>query len=365
MSALLELGAGFHPELTGPRERLPQRGDPRASARRTSTPRSTRSSSSPASGSSSTRPVKIYSSGMYVRLGFSVAVHVDPEILIIDEVIAVGDEEFQRRCFDHLYRLRSQGVTIVIGHPQPRPRADACATRSPGSTTATLRAHRRRARRRPPVPRRGQRGRGRAHRAAGPRPRPQAEVRSAHDRSRSTRSSSSTTTAARHQGRRPPGAAHGADRTGRAREPGRAAAVLVRGRETRPACTWPTPACRPATTRASCSPDRATSTTPSTPWRSAPAQYTFSVAGARPLTASPCSTSASASLTLRVQPGRSMVYGLVDMLGQLGAAGERRRGPDMSGRRGERRPAGGPRSADAAPAPPSSVSPRPGRRPAP
>ena len=59
-------------------------------------------------------PVKHYSSGMFVRLGFSVAVHVNPRILIIDEVIAVGDEEFQRRCFDHLYKLRSNGVTIVM-----------------------------------------------------------------------------------------------------------------------------------------------------------------------------------------------------------------------------------------------------------
>ena len=59
-------------------------------------------------------PVKVYSSGMYVRLGFAVAVHVDPHILMIDEVIAVGDEEFQRRCFDHLFKLRRSGVTIVI-----------------------------------------------------------------------------------------------------------------------------------------------------------------------------------------------------------------------------------------------------------
>jgi ABC-2 type transport system ATP-binding protein/lipopolysaccharide transport system ATP-binding protein len=58
--------------------------------------------------------VKIYSSGMYVRLGFSVAIHVDPEILIIDEVIAVGDEEFQRKCMDHLAELRRRGVTIVV-----------------------------------------------------------------------------------------------------------------------------------------------------------------------------------------------------------------------------------------------------------
>jgi lipopolysaccharide transport system ATP-binding protein len=58
--------------------------------------------------------VKVYSSGMYVRLGFSIAVHVNPEILIIDEVIAVGDEEFQRRCFEYLYRLRRDGTTVVL-----------------------------------------------------------------------------------------------------------------------------------------------------------------------------------------------------------------------------------------------------------
>ena len=51
---------------------------------------------------------------MKVRLGFSVAVHVDPEILLLDEVIAVGDERFKRRCFDHVYKLRKKGVTIVL-----------------------------------------------------------------------------------------------------------------------------------------------------------------------------------------------------------------------------------------------------------
>jgi ABC-2 type transport system ATP-binding protein/lipopolysaccharide transport system ATP-binding protein len=59
-------------------------------------------------------PVKHYSSGMYVRLGFSVAVHMKPDILIVDEVLAVGDEEFQRRCEDHLYSLRRAGKTIVV-----------------------------------------------------------------------------------------------------------------------------------------------------------------------------------------------------------------------------------------------------------
>jgi len=60
------------------------------------------------------QPVKVYSSGMFVRLGFAVAISLDPEILIIDEVIAVGDEEFQRKCFDYLYDLRQRGRTIVL-----------------------------------------------------------------------------------------------------------------------------------------------------------------------------------------------------------------------------------------------------------
>jgi ABC-2 type transport system ATP-binding protein/lipopolysaccharide transport system ATP-binding protein len=51
---------------------------------------------------------------MYVRLGFSVAVHMNPDVLLVDEVIAVGDEDFQRKCFDHLYKLRKAGRTIVI-----------------------------------------------------------------------------------------------------------------------------------------------------------------------------------------------------------------------------------------------------------
>jgi ABC-type polysaccharide/polyol phosphate transport system ATPase subunit len=59
-------------------------------------------------------PMRTYSYGMYLRLGFSVAVHVRPEILLVDEVLAVGDAEFQAKCFAHLEGLREQGVTIVI-----------------------------------------------------------------------------------------------------------------------------------------------------------------------------------------------------------------------------------------------------------
>ena len=113
VSALLELGAGFHPELTGrenvflnaailglPRKEIEAMFDDIVDFS--------------GLGEFIDTPVKVYSSGMYVRLGFSVAVHVHPEILIIDEVIAVGDEEFQRRCFEYLYKIRNEGVTIVM-----------------------------------------------------------------------------------------------------------------------------------------------------------------------------------------------------------------------------------------------------------
>jgi energy-coupling factor transporter ATP-binding protein EcfA2 len=60
------------------------------------------------------QPVKTYSSGMYVRLGFAVAVAVDPDVLLIDEVLAVGDEAFTRRCLDRLVQMRQRGVTMVL-----------------------------------------------------------------------------------------------------------------------------------------------------------------------------------------------------------------------------------------------------------
>lgn len=113
VSALLELGAGFHPELSG-RENVYLNGAILGMSRRDIDERIDHIIDFSGLDSFIDSPVKVYSSGMYVRLGFSVAVHVDPEILIIDEVIAVGDEDFQRRCFDHLYKLRRQGVTIVV-----------------------------------------------------------------------------------------------------------------------------------------------------------------------------------------------------------------------------------------------------------
>jgi ABC-type polysaccharide/polyol phosphate transport system ATPase subunit len=113
VSALLELGAGFHPDLTG-RENIYLNGSILGLNRKTINTKIEEIVEFAGLGEFIDTPVKIYSSGMFVRLGFSVAVHVDPDILIIDEVIAVGDEDFQRRCFDHLYRLRSNGSTIVL-----------------------------------------------------------------------------------------------------------------------------------------------------------------------------------------------------------------------------------------------------------
>lgn len=113
MSALLELGSGFHPDLTG-RENVYLNGAMLGLSRRHMHDAMDDIIEFSGIGEFIDEPVKIYSSGMYVRLGFAVSVNVDPEILLVDEVIAVGDEEFQRRCMNHMNRLRSQGCTIVL-----------------------------------------------------------------------------------------------------------------------------------------------------------------------------------------------------------------------------------------------------------
>ena len=112
-SALLELGAGFHGELTG-RENIRLNGAILGLSGRQIDRAMDGIIDFAGLGQFIDSPVKIYSSGMFVRLGFAVAVSLDPEILMVDEVIAVGDEEFQRKCFDHLFELRKRGTTIVL-----------------------------------------------------------------------------------------------------------------------------------------------------------------------------------------------------------------------------------------------------------
>jgi len=113
VSALLDLGAGFHPELSG-RENVFLNASILGLGPREVSRAFDDIVDFAGLAEFIDSPVKVYSTGMYVRLGFSVAVHVKPDILIIDEVIAVGDAEFQRRCFDHLYTLKRQGVTVVL-----------------------------------------------------------------------------------------------------------------------------------------------------------------------------------------------------------------------------------------------------------
>jgi ABC-type polysaccharide/polyol phosphate transport system ATPase subunit len=113
MSALLELGAGFHPELSG-RENVYLNGAILGLSRRQIKERFDHIIGFAGLEQFVDTPVKNYSSGMYVRLGFSVAINVDPEILLIDEVLAVGDAEFQQKCAEKFAELRERGTTIVI-----------------------------------------------------------------------------------------------------------------------------------------------------------------------------------------------------------------------------------------------------------
>jgi len=113
ISALLELGAGFHPELTG-RENIFLNGSILGMSKKQLNQRFDEIVGFAGLEHFIDTPVKNYSSGMYVRLGFSVAINVDPEILLIDEVLAVGDAEFQRKCLEKFDDFRAAGKTIVI-----------------------------------------------------------------------------------------------------------------------------------------------------------------------------------------------------------------------------------------------------------
>jgi lipopolysaccharide transport system ATP-binding protein len=113
VGALLELGTGFHPDLTG-RENVYLNGSILGFKKA----EMTRIFDDIVSFSELERfidvPVKHYSSGMYMRLGFSVAIHLQPDILLVDEVLAVGDQAFQARCLDRINEMKRRGVTIIL-----------------------------------------------------------------------------------------------------------------------------------------------------------------------------------------------------------------------------------------------------------
>jgi len=113
IGALLELGAGFHPELTG-RENIYLNGSILGMSRAQIQSKLDEIIAFAELERFIDMPVKHYSSGMYVRLGFSVAVHTDPEILLVDEVLAVGDFAFQERCLQKIRETQKAGVTILF-----------------------------------------------------------------------------------------------------------------------------------------------------------------------------------------------------------------------------------------------------------
>lgn len=112
-SALIELGAGFHPDLTG-RENVYLNGAILGMSRAEIRSRFEQIVEFSGIGAFLDTPVKRYSSGMYARLGFAIAAHVDPDVLIVDEVLAVGDYAFQQKCHARMDELRAQGTALIF-----------------------------------------------------------------------------------------------------------------------------------------------------------------------------------------------------------------------------------------------------------
>jgi ABC-2 type transport system ATP-binding protein len=113
IAALLELGAGFHPDLTG-RENVYLNASILGLSRVQTDERLDDILTFAGIGDFIDTQVKFYSSGMYVRLAFAVAVHTDPDLLLVDEILAVGDEAFQRKCLDKIRSFQEEGRTIIL-----------------------------------------------------------------------------------------------------------------------------------------------------------------------------------------------------------------------------------------------------------
>jgi lipopolysaccharide transport system ATP-binding protein len=125
VGSLLEIGTGFHPELTG-RENVSLNGAILGMGRRELKRKFDDIVEFSGVSQFLDTPVKRYSSGMYVRLAFAVAAHLEPEVLLVDEVLAVGDFEFQRRCLGRMQDLSSEGRTVIFVSHQLQVMARLC-----------------------------------------------------------------------------------------------------------------------------------------------------------------------------------------------------------------------------------------------
>ena len=113
LAALIELGAGFHPDLTG-RENVYLNAAILGQTQEETEARFDDILQFSGIGDFIDTQVKFYSSGMYVRLAFAVAINTDPDVLLVDEVLAVGDEQFQKKCLDKIREFQAQGRTIIL-----------------------------------------------------------------------------------------------------------------------------------------------------------------------------------------------------------------------------------------------------------
>lgn len=125
VTPLLQLGAGFHPDLSG-RENILLNGMLLGMSRAQIRQREDEIIAFADIGVFIDEPIRTYSSGMLSRLGFSVAIHSDPQILLLDEILAVGDVQFREKCTQRIQALRSQGVTMVLVSHAAQEMADFC-----------------------------------------------------------------------------------------------------------------------------------------------------------------------------------------------------------------------------------------------
>ena len=112
-AALLELGAGFQPEMTG-RENIYLNSSILGRSRKDTSLVIDEIINFSGIRDFIDTPVKFYSSGMYARLGFAIAIHTDPELLLVDEILAVGDAPFQKKCLDKIKEMQNEGRTIIL-----------------------------------------------------------------------------------------------------------------------------------------------------------------------------------------------------------------------------------------------------------